>query len=241
MCAALLLALLLPTPWCTSARAHPFEDGSVGHLLQLEVHPERLVIHYRVEIPTRRVMEEMRQRELAGARDRGEGYTAEKITEIESGLYLRVDGESAALQRLPLDEETGVGNQRFFLFDVRLEAPLGPGARRLDLSNGNYPDERGYFSTAVQVHDDWQVLDSSLLELKGNEVLRDDSERWQTGAAGREVVLSLAPRPAWAARSGELRPLAESVGTRLPIGWAAGGGALWMLLLAGGLYLRRRR
>ena len=185
------VAAVLSLLWPAIGQAHPFESGYFGHLTRTSIDHERLTVEYRIEVPTMRLMREMREREQGGATDKGAGFSNEKLDELESGLLITVNGERVQPTRQPIGE-TGLGNSRFFIYDLVFDIPLpGPGDYTVEVSNGNYPDEMAYYANEIRVSDAVTIRGSSLLEIEGSTVTRDDNARWILGDAGRVVDMEV--------------------------------------------------
>lgn len=115
----------------TVVGAHPFDDGLAGHRLRLEVSEAQIAATFLVEEPLPWVLRDLR-RFLADVPSPGPAdqarYTARRLSELETGLQLSINGESVPWERVS-DElrevgENGVVVDRFVVYELRLVARL---------------------------------------------------------------------------------------------------------------------
>lgn len=189
----LLLSLLL---WSTAGLAHPFGSELYGHRLALRLDRGRVEVDYSVEISTLDHLQDLRTYLRAipepTAADEAR-YLDRVLGELETGIQLTVDGQRLPLRSLPA-APSGKGDTRFTSFHLALEAELPPGARTLNLVNGNLPFAQALYATELQVSEA-VVLDAcTLYELDGGRVRKDTSGRWTAEEQGRELRLSFRMR-----------------------------------------------
>lgn len=197
---ALLLAAAAPVA------AHPFDASFYGHDLAVEVRGRTLEVRYAAEVPTRSVLAAF-DPDGVGAEALSETYTAEftrlRLQELVEGLHLAVNGVDLALVPLPSPAPTGLGNRKYFRYDLLLQAelPAGAGPFVVALSNRNHPTELGVFRTEVLVDPGVVVADCSLL-VRGPDgaVRRDRSAGWRMEEENRELALVFERRDGLAGR-----------------------------------------
>jgi nickel/cobalt transporter (NicO) family protein len=196
----LAAALTLALP----ARAHPFEAEIYGHRGALAVDVDRVELTYTVEVPTRPLFEEMR-RFIGPDKARmdetdNERFTALQLASLESGLVLEVDGRRVPWRRLPTEEPNGVGDYRFVMFALRVDAPLEPGSHDLRILDGNFPDLQGVYEWDVRIAESLAIVQSSLYDVEGERLVADRSGDWHADEKYREVTLTVAPEEGFEAR-----------------------------------------
>ncbi|MBW2253153.1 MAG: hypothetical protein JRI25_00985, partial [Deltaproteobacteria bacterium] len=170
------LAVGALTVLASSAAAHPFATRVVAHQTQVEVTVEGIEVDYYVEVPVRASPE--------GKLD------IEAFDRLETGIALEIDGEWVPLQRDPAHPPRvrGTSHTVGMRLWLRAESPLGP-EHDLRITNTNYPDLPGYFSTAFKVGPQVDVLESSLLEIREGALARDHNGRWGAGDPFRTADL----------------------------------------------------
>ena len=196
LAAALSLAL--------DARAHPFEAEIYGHEGTIAVDVDRVQLAYTVEVPTRPLMEEMArflgpEKRLADDED-NRRFTEQQLSSLESGLSLEVDGRRVPLTRLPDDRPSGVGDRRFVVFALRLEAPLDPGAHDLRFVDDNYRGLQGVYRWDVTIAEPLAIAESSLYEVENGRLVEDRSGEWHADESDRELFLRVLPDDGFEAR-----------------------------------------
>jgi hypothetical protein len=150
----------------------------VAHQTQVEVTLEGIEVDYYVEVPVRATPE--------GTLD------IEAVDGLETGLILEIDGQWVPLERDPAHAPRVRGTSHTVGMRVWLRAETPPGPEHdLRLTNANYPDLPGFFSTAFSVGPQVEVLDSSLLQLREGALERDDNGRWGAGDAYRTADLQV--------------------------------------------------
>jgi hypothetical protein len=175
--------------WAT-AEAHPVGDRAAAQSTSLVLHRDAVEVTYQADVPTILV---------ATARP---GSSADPLpamaTELASGLLLVVDGQVVSMRIVEPSPPPEVGSHSV-AFQVRLEAPLPAGARRVEVQTGNLPEAANFYRGDVQVTDGLEILDCSLLALDHGRIVRDDTLRWRRGDENRTLSVTLGPRPplAW--------------------------------------------
>lgn len=184
------------------ARAHPMGSDMNGHRLELILRPDRLEADLVLEMPTQRMLKDLR----AFLADRPPGTSTEAFTEalageLVSGLRLRVDDVPTPWTRLDEGAPSGEADARFVSARVRLSAVLPEGARTLAVVNGNLPDEASLYLVSLRVADALILDDSSLWERDAEgRIVRDREGQWRLEEDSRDLRLSFQRRPlAWAA------------------------------------------
>ncbi len=235
-----IVLVLLALAAAGVASAHPFGDRYLGHLVRLSVSDGAARLDYRLELPTNYVVREMAARERASDQPDPGGYVPEKLDELESGLVMLVDGVSVPMRRVPADEPTGLGNARFFIFDLTLEATLDPGPHTIVVTNGNHPETEAWHAGEVLVADDLVVDACNLFDLDPGQIRTENGVRWVLGDRGREVSVTVHPGGsglagalAWVAGgTGGMRPAAEAVEVDPMITLVQGELTPWLMFVA---------
>jgi nickel/cobalt transporter (NicO) family protein len=186
------------------ARAHPFEAEIYGHEGVVTVDVDRLELAYAVEVPTRPLMEEM-ARFLGPEKRRADDgdnarFTELQLASLERAITLEVDGRRVPWKRLPTEGPNGVGDYRFVLFALRLEAPLEPGAHDLRIVDGNFPGQQGVYRWDVQVAEPLAIARSSLYQVEDERLVEDRSGEWHADERDRELTLRVVPDEGFEAR-----------------------------------------
>ncbi len=197
----------LAGPLAMPPRAHPFDNRFTGHQLEVALEPGHVRLAYVVEVPTEQALRDF-ARFVEGVERPGPAeqaaYTERTLRELADGLTLRVDGEPVAPTSLPVDEASGVGDHRFIVYRLQLEAPLPDGARTVHVVNANLPGDRALFFDQVWVDDALVVDASDLVEAKAGAVSRDRAAQWRGDEDLREVRVAFrarGPVGAWARRA----------------------------------------
>jgi nickel/cobalt exporter len=186
------------------ARAHPFEAEIYGHAGNLTVDVDRVELAYTAEVPTRPLMQEMA--EFLGPEKRraddedNRRFTEQQLASLSSGLSLEVDGQRVPWKRLPDDRPSGVGDRRFVVFALRLEAPLEAGAHELRVVDGNFRGLQSVYRWDVDVAAQLAIEESSLYDVEGERLVEDRSGDWHADERDREVTLRVVPDDGWEAR-----------------------------------------
>jgi len=196
--------LVLALSLAVDARAHPFEAEIYGHEGLLTVDAQRVELAYTVEVPTRPLMEEM-ARFLGPEKHRADDednqrFTEQQLSSLESGLALEVDGHRVPWTRLPDDRPSGVGDRRFVVFALRLEAPLESGAHDLRIVDGNFRGLEGVYRWDVSIAERLAIAGSSLYQVDGERLVEDRSGEWHADERDRELFLRVVPDEGFEAR-----------------------------------------
>jgi ABC-type nickel/cobalt efflux system permease component RcnA len=195
---ALALSLAL------DARAHPFEAEIYGHSGMLTVDAQRVLLAYTVEVPTRPLMEEMAQflgpGKLRADDEDNRRFTEQQLATLESGLSLEVDGLRVPWRRVPDARPTGVGDRRFVVFALSLEAPLEPGGHDLLVVDGNYRGLQGVYEWDVSIAEPLAIAESSLYKVAGGRLVEDRSGEWHIDERDRELSVRVVPDDGFEAR-----------------------------------------
>jgi nickel/cobalt exporter len=196
--------LVLALSLARDARAHPFEAEIYGHEGLLAVEARRVELAYSVEVPTRPLMEEM-ARFLGPEKRRADDddnrrFTEQQLSSLESGLALEVDGRRVPWTRLPDERPSGVGDRRFVVFALRLEAPLEPGAHDLRVVDGNFQGLQGVYRWDVRIAEPLAIAESSLYEVEGERLVEDRSGEWHADERDRALFLRVVPDEGFEAR-----------------------------------------
>lgn len=204
-----VLAAAVAAP--ATAAAHPFDSRFTGHQLEVALEPGTVRVAYVVEVPTEAALRDFARFvegvEAPGAEEQA-AYTQRTLDELTSGLTLRVDGEAASATAVPVEEPSGVGDHRFIVYRLQLEAPLPETARSVQVVNANLPGERALFFDEVWVHDAFVVDASDLVEVADGAVSRDRAGQWRADEDLREVRVAFRPRgPLRTAARGQVRGL----------------------------------
>jgi nickel/cobalt transporter (NicO) family protein len=171
--AAGLLMLVAP-----GAAAHPLGNFTVSRFARLDVRPRLLVVEYAVdmaEIPT------FQQRERIDANGDDEltpaeadAYALDQAGRILDGLTLTIDGEavrpSVAEAAGGLGE--GQGGLAILRLDIRFEASLLAGTRRIRFVDGNDPDRAGWREIVATASCGASIAASTVPEASVSEGLR---------------------------------------------------------------------
>lgn len=188
-----LLLLLLPG----LALAHPMGSDMNGHRLELQLEPEELRADYLVEVPTQRMVRDLRS--FLASRPAGTGmdaFAAAFEEELQGGLRLLVNGAPTRWERLS-DEAPRESDSRYVTARLLLRAALPADARTVQVVNGNLPDVQSLFLVSVQVSERLVVDDCSLWERgEDGRVARDRDGQWRMEERSRDVALSFRPRAA---------------------------------------------
>lgn len=174
---------------CGRAEAHPFGASHFGHLAKIAIEADKATVSYRIEIPTNILMRELSARESLGKIPGKEAFNQDKLTELLAGIYIEIDGIRAEPTLMPV-EENGLGNSKFFLFDLVMEVPIPDGDHhKLLFQNGNYPENSAFFFNEVIVSKEVTVIDSTLLTIDDGRLVTDQSGVWSPLETNR--VLSI--------------------------------------------------
>lgn len=211
--------LLLTAP----ALAHPFESRLYGHQTTLWLTADAVTVEYAVEIPTARLLSEIRER-TSGTPTQADqdDFNARLHRDLRDATRLLIDGESVSWAQMEPAEDSGRGDVKFIVYRIALQAPLPSAARTLQLIDGNYPDEPSIYLTSVLVDESWILDASSQLTVEDGVLTSNRDGDWRAEEASRELRLSFRRRSgagayAVLARLGgidaPLRPSAELVST----------------------------
>lgn len=207
-----LLALLVAVLLAPAAHAHPFALRVVAHQVVVTIDRDDVRVVYTVEVPLQ-----------------GEGGDPSVALpdELADGIRLELDGARVPLEADPLHDASMRSDGHTFGVRLHLAGTLA-GDGTLTLSNHNYPDLQGYFSTEFRVAPGWQVLDGSLLEREDGRIVKDRNGRWGAGDDYRVATLTVrrAPLAGWVDRlGGQTDPIAMQHAVPVTIGqaWLAGG------------------
>ncbi len=217
--ALLLLAAFLLARGPQAAQAHPLGNFTINRYSRIELAPDGIYVRYVVdmaEIPAFQeiaVIDSDRDGQVGEAER--ERYLEQKVEELRRGLRLSINGAAAALR--PVERELGFPPGQGGLATLRLSVLLradmprheGQEAQRLDYSDTNYAERRGWREIVVLPGDGISLLASSVPQQDRSRELRTypqdplASPPTDTEAHATFVVL----RPASA---GQERPAAEA-------------------------------
>jgi hypothetical protein len=215
------------------AAAHPYDTLYFGHLVQLRVHEDRVLVGYTAEIPAGYVRRERLDWERSGKAP--DAWLAAKQAELRSGLDVRIDGVTVPVtaEVVEVKEDT-----RFLEVQLVLEAPLADGPHRIEVGNANYPEELSFHRAEAWVARPWTVTATSLVEPAGGDAGpagRVHHGKWRNEESARRLVVDVAPRAGLDAiaqrfEAGDGWRTADEALTASPLGSLSDG---WMPLLAG--------
>lgn len=172
-----------------AAAAHPMGDTAAAQTSVLIVWLDRIDVDYVVDVPN--VFVET-------ARPGAPADRAAMTTELASGLVLTIDGHTVAMHLRSPSPPPRPSSEHTTGFVVRLSAPLPPDARAIELQTANLQGAANRFAADVRVHPDLAVETSSILGLRDERIVRDDTLRWTRGEESRRLTVTLAPRePRW--------------------------------------------
>jgi hypothetical protein len=177
------------------ALAHPFESKLYGHQTTLWLTADSATVEYAVEVPTANLLAEIRSA-LSGAPTQADqdAFNAQLHRSLRDALRLVVDGEALAWEQAEPAEDSGRGDVKFIVYRLALKAALPPGARTLQLIDGNYPDEPSIFQTSVLL-DASLILDaSSQLTVQDGRLTGSRDGLWRPEELNRELRLSFRHR-----------------------------------------------
>lgn len=183
--------LLLTAP----ALAHPFESRLYGHQTTLWLTDAAVTVEYAVEIPTARLLSEIRERTSGQPTQSDQDAFNDRLhRDLRDATRLLIDGESVAWAQLEPAEDSGRGDVKFIVYRIALQAPLPATARTLQLIDGNYPDEPSIFQTSVFVEHAWILDASSQLTVEDGVLTASRDGDWRAEEDNRELRLSFRRR-----------------------------------------------
>ncbi|MFT6142855.1 MAG: hypothetical protein ACJAZO_000353 [Myxococcota bacterium] len=129
------------------------------------------------------------------------------ISELQSGLILRVDGRAVPLT--PVGDVDYRSSHTMAGVAVTLTALVPAGTTELTVENGNYPDLPGLFRTGWDFGPDWRLTDASL---RSHQWVQGDDARTSTvslvhRAPYERLLLSVSSQPIAAATTWRPGPL----------------------------------
>jgi len=243
----------------SAALAHPFESKLYGHQTTLWLTADSATVEHAVEVPTANLLAEIRAT-LSGAPTQSaqDAFNEQLHRSLRDALRLVVDGETLAWEQSEPAEDSGRGDVKFIVYRLALKAALPPGARTLQLIDGNYPDEPSIFQTSVLI-DGSLILDaSSQLTVLDGRLTSSRDGLWRPEEDNRELRLSFRRRggaaiwqqlEALGGQEAGFRPSSEVLSGvptelmaslrsgRLPVTWVVG--LLVLSVILGGLGRRR--
>ncbi len=199
-----------------------------------------LEVKYTAEVPERRVLSEVAMDAQNGGDQKQ--YAARRLVELAGGLRVRWQGAALALPSVEVEHAARNGEPGFLEFHVLLYGPLPSLGGKLEVQNGNYPDDQCFYATSVSVPGSYVVTQTSLGHVVDG-LLRDSTHgAWTKKDEAREFSMTLRPAGYWEERDGDL-PLPERMAGLQTLSapkwvWAAGSTAI---ALAGGLAFWRLR
>lgn len=228
----LLVMLTAAHPSGHGPGAEASSPAVLGQRVALVIEGEGVVVDYTAEVPMRRLLQE-------GPAEVAPGTVAAGLA---AGLHLTWGESPLVVVWAAPTARPGRGG--FYDLGVQGRAALPGRTGRLALRNGNFPDEPGFYATAVTVPGDLVVTASSLARVQDGRVRDNRHGAWVKEESAREPWLELRPARFWEVREAAA-PLPERMAGLAvlgpPWGWiAAAVGALLSAAL-GAWALRRAR
>ncbi len=165
-----------------AATAHPGSFRIAAQDVAIVVDDDRVEIHYYLEAPRLRP-----EHHDAPAEE-----VVPDISELQSGLILRVDGEAVPL--IPQGDVEYRSSHTMAGVAATFTAGLPTAVSELTVENGNYPDLPGHFRTGWVLGPHWRLTNSSLITIEGGRIATDQSRQWVQGDHARTSTVSLTRR-----------------------------------------------
>lgn len=226
------------------ASSHPFQGGgpgqgepgmgAIGQRLHVVVDGARIEVAYVAEVPALRIFKE------AKAEGAGSDYATRKIEELRGAVRATWNGAPVPLTPVVVLDPARKGDGDFLEFHATGEGALPSSSGTLVLSNGNFPDEGGYFSTEVKLGAGIVCEESTLVEVRGGTLRNNRHAAWVRDEAARDLRLTLRPAHLWedATGTGALPVRMAGAIPRPP--WLLPAAVAAPVLLLGALLVARR-
>lgn len=195
--AAVSALLLLPAG---AASAHPLGNFTVNRFSGIEVFPERVVVHYVVDMAEVPTFQEIRQIDIdvdeRVTSDELEEYASKRAPEILDGLNLTANGEGV---RLNVDDaraglSTGQGGLDVLRVDLRFVGPLVDSEATLEFTDGNYADRLGWKEIVAYGTGGQGIANSTVpAESTSNELRTYPQNLLSSPVDVREATIEVAP------------------------------------------------
>lgn len=187
---------VFPTPlallFVPLAHAHPATSGVpgatrdvIGQRLEVRLLPAEVEVEYVAEVPQRRVWAE------AKADGAASGWADARLEELAGGLTVLWDGAPLATEAIALEDPARAGENGFVELRVARRAALPDDEGTLSLRNANFPDERCFFATEVEVSGALVVTETSLLRVKDGRLRDNRHGAWVREEAAREPKVTV--------------------------------------------------
>ena len=165
-----------------AATAHPGSFRIAAQDVAVVVDGDRVNIHYYLEAPRLRPQDH----------DAPPEDVVPGISELQSGLILRVDGQVVPLT--PAGDIAYRSSHTMAGVEATFTAGLPLGTTELTVENGNYPDLPGLFRTGWGLGPEWRLTHSSLITIHDGRITQDQSRKWVQGDTARTSTVSLMRR-----------------------------------------------
>ena len=163
--AGLLALLLLPA----LAGAHPMGNFSISHYAGFEAGPERLALHYRIDIAEFPAVDEMHKLDADGDKkvspaERAD-YLATLVPALTEGLRVKIDGKLVplAVASSGLTVRPGAGSLPTLLIAVEYDLPLAAsyGTVTVEYADENYVGRTGWREVVATAEPGASITDST--------------------------------------------------------------------------------